>query len=38
MNYVVFAIIAANHHTEDWTYVVLDAKAIRMQFALIRAK
>jgi hypothetical protein len=36
--YVVFTIIEANHHTEDWTYVMLDAKAIHVHFALVQAK
>jgi hypothetical protein len=38
MNHAVFTIIDANHHTEDWTYVVSGGKPVLSHFDLRRAK
>jgi len=38
MHHAVFTIIDANHHTEDWTYMLPGDKPLRAHFDLQRAK
>src|SRR6266550_2128360 len=38
MHHVVFTIIDANHHTEDWTYMMPNGKAAQPHFDLHRTK
>jgi hypothetical protein len=38
MNHAVFTIVDANHHTEDWTYMMPGDKPLQAHFDLQRAK
>ena len=38
MHHAVFTVIDANHHTEDWTYMLPGDKAVQAHFDLQRAK
>lgn len=38
MHHAVFTVIDANHHTEDWTYMMPGDKPMRAHFDLTRAK
>jgi len=38
MHHAVFTVIDANHHTEDWTYMLPGDKPVRAHFELQRAK
>ena len=38
MQHAVFTVIDADHHSEDWTFVSPDGKAVRAHFDLQRAK
>ena len=38
MHHAVFTMIDANHHTEDWTYIMPGDKPVRAHFDLARAK
>jgi hypothetical protein len=38
MEHAVFTMIDANHHTEDWTYIMPGDKPVRAHFDLARAK
>jgi hypothetical protein len=38
MDHAVFTIVDANHHTEDWTYIMPGDKPVRAHFDLARAK
>jgi hypothetical protein len=38
MNQVVFTLVDANHHTEDWTFMLPGGKPLRAHFVLTRAE
>ena len=38
LNHVVFTIVDADHHTEDWTFMLAGGKLLHAHFALKRAK
>jgi hypothetical protein len=38
MNHAVFTVIDANHHLEDWTYIMPGDKPIHAHFDLQRAR
>jgi hypothetical protein len=38
MHHAVFTVIDANHHTEDWTYMMPGEKPVNAHFDLQRAK
>jgi hypothetical protein len=38
MNHAVFSVIDANHHIEDWTYIMPGDKPIHAHFDLQRAR
>jgi len=38
MNHAVFTLIDANHHTEDWTYLMPGDKPMHAHFDLVRSK
>jgi hypothetical protein len=38
MDHAVFTLVDANHHTEDWTYIMPGDKPVRAHMDLARAK
>lgn len=38
LNHFIFNILSADHHTEDWTFVLPDGTHLRAHFDLTRAK